>query len=111
MNDFNSLKNNIFNNGKRNKTNQKSKSQHNSSKSPSRTKQVCLRNDRAKYQVMFNALKVKSSSERYLHTSYSRHMTGDKTYFTSLKNYNGGTITFGNGSLANIKGKVRLSSL
>ena len=38
MNDFNSFKNNILNNGKGNKTNQKPRSQPNYSKSPPRTK-------------------------------------------------------------------------
>ena len=54
---------------------------------------------------MFNALKAKYSSEWYLDSGFSRHMIEDKTYFTSLENYNGGTITFGNGSLAYVKGK------
>ena len=31
-------------------------------------------------------------------------MIGDKTYFTSLENY-GGVVTFGDGSLARVKGK------
>ncbi|KAL6321850.1 hypothetical protein AAG906_035549 [Vitis piasezkii] len=93
MNDFNSLKNNILNNGKGNKTNQRPRSQP-----------IWLRNDRTKCQVMFNTLKFKSSSEWYLDSGYSRHMTGDRTNFTSLKNYNSKTITFGDGSLARVKG-------
>ena len=48
INAFNSLKNNILNNGKRNKTNQKP-SQPSSSKSPPRTKQVWLRKDKSKH--------------------------------------------------------------
>ena len=104
MNDFNSLKNNILNNGKGNKTNQRPRSQPSSSKSPPRTKQVWLRNDRTKCQVMFNTLRFKSSSEWYLDSGYSRHMTGDRTNFNSLKNYNSKTITFGDGSLARVKG-------
>ena len=58
MNDFNSLKNNIVNNRKGNKTNQKPRSQSSSSKSPPRTKQVWLRKDMSKCQVVFNALKA-----------------------------------------------------
>ena len=52
---------------------------------------------------MLNALKAKSSSEWYLDNGCSRHMTGDKTYFISLENYNGGIVTFGDGSLARVK--------
>ena len=48
---------------------------------------------------MFNALKAKSSSKWYLDSGYSRHMTRDKSSFTSLENYDGGVVTFGDGSL------------
>ena len=54
---------------------------------------------------MFNALKAKSSSEWYLDSGYSRHMTRDKTFFTSLEDYNGGIVAFGDRSLAHVKGK------
>ena len=54
---------------------------------------------------MFNALKAKSSSEWYLDSGFSRHMTGNKSSFTPLENYNGGTITFRDGSLVQVKGK------
>ena len=105
MNDFNSLKNNILNNGKENKTNQKPISQSSSSKLPPRTKQVQLRNDKSKCQVVLDALKVKSSSKWYIDSGCSRHMIGDKSSFTSLENYNGGVVTFGDGNLAKMKGK------
>ena len=105
MNDFNSFKKNILNNRKGNKTKQKPRSQSSFLKSPPRTKQVWLRNDRSKCQVMFNTLKEKSSSEGYLDSGYSKHKIGDKISFTSLENYNGGTVTFGDESLARVKGK------
>ncbi|KAL6323245.1 hypothetical protein AAG906_029252 [Vitis piasezkii] len=105
MNYFNSLKNNILNNGKRNKTNQKSRSRSSSSKSPPRTKQVWLRNDKSKCQVVLNALKAKSFSKWYLNSGCSRHMTRDKSFFTSFKNFDGGVVTFGEGNLAKVKGK------
>ena len=64
-----------------------------------------MRKDGSKCQVVFNALKAKSSSVWYLDSGCFRHMIVDKSSFTSLENYNGGTITFGNGSLACVKGK------
>ncbi|RVW49111.1 hypothetical protein CK203_084454 [Vitis vinifera] len=91
--------------------NQKPRSQPSSSKSPLRTKQVWLRNDRSKCQVMFNALKAKSSSEWHLDNGCSRHKTRDTFSFTSLENYNGGIITFGDGSLARVKGKDSIGTL
>ena len=38
-----------------------------------------------KYQVMFNALKAKSSTKWYLDSGYFGHMIGDKSSFTFLK--------------------------
>ena len=58
---------------------------------------------------MFNALKTKSSSKWYLDNGCCRHMMGDKMYFTSLENYNGGTITFGYGSLVWVKDKSSIA--
>ena len=60
---------------------------------------------------MFNVLKVKSSSEWYLDSGCSGHMTGYKFSFTSLENYNGGIITFGDGRLACVKGKYSIATL
>ena len=105
MNDFNSLKNNILNNGKGNKTNQKPRSQSSSSKSLLRTTQIWLRKDRLKCQVVFNSLKAKSSSKWYLDNGCFRHMIGDKYSLTSFENYDGEVITFGDGSLAWVKCK------
>ena len=98
MNDFNSLKNNILNNGKGNKTNWKPRSQPNSSKSQPRTKQVLLRKDRAKCQVMFNALKVKTSSEWYFDSSCSRYMTRDKPFSHLLRIIMVGQLHLGMGA-------------
>ncbi|KAL6315225.1 hypothetical protein AAG906_037457 [Vitis piasezkii] len=41
-------------------------------------------------RVLLQLLKMqaRSSSEWYLDSAYSKHMTGDKTYFNSLENYN-----------------------
>ncbi|KAL6315043.1 hypothetical protein AAG906_030886 [Vitis piasezkii] len=105
MNDFNFLKNFILSNGKENKTNQKPRNQPSSSKLPPKTKQVWLRKDISKCQVVFNAFKAKSSSKWYLDSGCSRHMTGDKSPFTSFENYDVGVVTFGDGILACVKGK------
>ena len=45
---------------------------------------------------------TKSKSQWYLDSGCSRHMTGDKDQFTSLKTKDGGSITFGD----NAKGKI-----
>ena len=66
-------------------------------------------NNMTKCQVVFNALKAKSSNEWFFDNGYSRHMIGDKTYFNSLENNNGGTITFGYGSLVWVKDKSSIA--
>ena len=38
-------------------------------------------------------------------------MIGDKSFFTSLEDYNGGTVTFGDKSLACVKSKGSVSIL
>ena len=53
MNEFKSLKDNILNNRKGNKSNQKPKTLQRSSKSLPRIKQVWMRNDMNKCQVVF----------------------------------------------------------
>ena len=68
-----------------------------------------MRNDKTKCQVVFTALKAKSSSEWYFDSGYSRHMTNNKSFFKSLEDYNGGTITFREGNLAHVKGKRNIS--
>ena len=73
MNEFNSLKNNILNNGIGNKSNKKLINKQSSSKSPLRIKQFWMRKDRAKCQVVFTELKAKFSGEWYFDSSYSRH--------------------------------------
>ena len=85
MDDFNFLKNNILNNREENKTNQKLRSQPSSSNSIPRTKQVCLRKDRTKCQVVFNALKAKYSSEWYFDSGFSRPMIRELTFFLGLQ--------------------------
>ena len=72
-------------------------------------KQVWMRKDRAKCQVVFTALKARSSRKWYFDSGCFRHMTRDKSFLTSLKYYNGGTITFGHESLAHVKGKGSIS--
>ena len=51
------------------------------------------------------SLKVFNSCLRYLDSSYSRHMTGDKTLFKTLKEKVGDYVTFGDGSHSQILGK------
>ncbi|XP_038719872.1 uncharacterized protein LOC120012511 [Tripterygium wilfordii] len=41
----------------------------------------------------------------YLDSGCSRHMSGNKSFFTSFESFDGGKVTFGDGSQVEIKGK------
>lgn len=51
-------------------------------------------------------MKASSSLEKkwYLDSGCSRHMTGDKSVFTSFKEMNGGNVTFGDDNKCRIEG-------
>lgn len=44
------------------------------------------------------------SSQWYLDSGCSRHMSGDNNIFTSLRNFQGGNVTFGDGKVGKIIG-------
>ena len=64
-----------------NKPNQKPRNQQISSRSPSRIKQVWMRKDRIKCQIIFTALKARSFSEWYFDSGCFRHMTKRQVIF------------------------------
>ncbi|XP_069143347.1 uncharacterized protein [Solanum lycopersicum] len=47
----------------------------------------------------------------YLDSAFSRHMTGDKRSFLSLKNIKGGNVAFGNGKSGEIQGIRKIGSM
>lgn len=49
---------------------------------------------------MFTALGARACSEWYFDNGCSRHMTSDKSFFISLEDFNGGNVTFRDGSVA-----------
>ena len=59
------------------------------------------------------SLKVFNSCLWYIDSGCSRHMTGDKSLFKSLKEKVGDYVTFGDGSHAQVlgKGTIELSGL
>ena len=50
------------------------------------------------------ALKANSSNFWYLDSGYSRHMTGNKSFFETLVMEEGENVTFGDGSKRNVLG-------
>ena len=46
----------------------------------------------------------------HLDSGYSRHMTGNRSFFTNFTEFNGGNVTFGDGNVASVKEKDNLCS-
>ncbi|KAM7466661.1 hypothetical protein LguiB_014223 [Lonicera macranthoides] len=100
---------------KKNKSKRKSKFHHSNSNGskqnfPKKLKSIWVRKDELRPQlkcnVVLTALKaVEHSSQWYLDSGCSRHMSGDKNIFTSLKEFQGGNVTFGDGKNSKIVGK------
>ena len=51
----------------------------------------------------------RSSSQWYLDSGCSRHMTGDRKWLNNVKNLDGGTVTFGDSNKGKIKGIGEIS--
>ncbi|KAM7466521.1 hypothetical protein LguiB_014083 [Lonicera macranthoides] len=68
-------------------------------------------NSQLRCNVVLTAYKAnENSSQWYLDSGCSRHMSGDRNIFTSLKNYQGGSVTFGDGKVAKIVGRGTVES-
>ena len=59
--------------------------------------------------VVYTALKAHDSHMRYLDSGCSCHMSGHKSYFTSLKKNEGGIVSFGDGGTSRVIGKGSIS--
>ena len=47
-----------------------------------------MRKDKHKCQVVFTKLRARAPSEWYFDSGCSRHTSGDKSFFTSLEDFN-----------------------
>ena len=66
----------------------------------------------SKHEVCFmknSTFKVMDTCLWYLDSSWSRHMTGDRSLFKVFESKKGGNVTFGDGSKSHIKGKGIIS--
>ena len=67
------------------------------------------RNDDYYCYVAQVALKANASNTWYLDSGFSRHMTGNKSFFKTLVMEDGGFVTFGDGSKKKVIGKCNIS--
>ena len=49
--------------------------------------------------MVFTPLQVKAPSKWYFDFVFSKNIIGDKSFFTSFKDFNGGDVTFSDGVL------------
>lgn len=55
--------------------------------------------------MVFITLRVRAPSEWYFDNGCSRHMIGDKSFFTSFEDFNGGNATFDDGRVVLVRCK------
>jgi hypothetical protein len=70
-----------------------------------KTRQIWIRSTDLYCMVVHTALKARNTHMWYLDSGCSRHMSGDKSLFTRLEKYDGGYVTFGDGSKSKVVGK------
>ncbi|KAG5528763.1 hypothetical protein RHGRI_029433 [Rhododendron griersonianum] len=70
-----------------------------------KTRRIWVRSHDLHCMVVHTALKARDSHMWYLDSGCSRHMSGDKSFFVNLEKYNGGIVTFGDGSTSKVVGR------
>ena len=74
-----------------------------------KTKKIWMRKGDLTCFVVHTSLKAHDSHMWYFDSKSSRHMSGDKSYFTSLEKCEGGIVTFGDGGTSRVIGKGSIS--
>ena len=70
-----------------------------------------MRKNKFKCHVVFTTLRIRAPSEWYFDSGCSKHMTGDKSLFNSLEDFNGGNVTFRDDSVSHVRGRGSISIL
>lgn len=85
----------------------------NSSPQKIKTRSIWVKKSDLHCNVVLTALTAKDSHVWYLDRGCSRHMTGNKSLFTSLESCDGGSVKFGDGSKSKIidKGTVSIRGM
>ena len=69
------------------------------------TKKIQIKKSELKCNVIYIVLRTQESCKWYFVRDYSRHMTIDRSLFTNIGEHREGTVTFRDGSKANVIGK------
>lgn len=106
MAEYNFIKNNILHTKK---INPKPNTKKSSSCSPPKLKKVWLRKGRPKCNVVFTTLRARAPNEWYFDGGCSRHMTSEKSLFTSFEDFNGRNVIFGDDNVARVRNRGSVS--
>ncbi|RVX14566.1 Retrovirus-related Pol polyprotein from transposon RE2 [Vitis vinifera] len=68
-------------------------------------KQIWVKKNELNYLVVHTALIATKSHSWYFDSGCSRHMTGNRSFFTNFTEFDGGNVIFGDGNVASVKGK------
>ena len=63
----------------------------------------------SKCNVVFTTFRARVPGEWYFDGGSFRHMTNNRSFFTSFEDFNGGKVTFSDDSIACVKGKGSVS--
>ncbi|RVW15001.1 Copia protein [Vitis vinifera] len=68
-------------------------------------KQIWVKKSELNCLVVHTALRASELHSWYFDSGCSRHMTGNRSFFTNFTEFDGGNVTFGDGNVASVKGK------
>ena len=64
-----------------------------------------MKKNELKCLIVHTTLKASETHPWYLDSGYSHHMMGNKSFFTSFIEFDGGNVTFGDGNASRVKDK------
>ena len=68
-------------------------------------KQIWVKKSELNCLVVHTALRASELHSWYFDSGCSRHMTGNRSFFTNFTEFDGGNVIFGDGNVASVKGK------
>ncbi|KAL6345648.1 hypothetical protein AAG906_017383 [Vitis piasezkii] len=68
-------------------------------------KRIWVKKNELNCLVVHTTLRASESHSWYFDSGCSRHMTGNRSFFTNFTKFDGGNMTFGDNNVASVKGK------
>ena len=74
------------------------------------SKKIWVKKNELNCLGVYTTLRASDAHSLYFDSGCSRHMTGNRSFFTNFIEFNGGNMTFGDGNVASVKEKDNLCS-